>query len=126
MNALVQYASVVALMALLVGCAHYHKPRECCSWREDQLAAARKVALEAAASSEEWQRSGKRVTAGPLELDSSGLEDVFYYPDSRMDILIPTNQSVEDERTGGRVGTKVRVTLDSATALIISIREEVD
>ena len=99
---------------------------ECCSWREDQLATYRKVAVEAAASPEEWGRVGKRVTAGPLKLDTSGVAYVFYYPDTRMDILIPSNQSVEDERTGGRLGTRVRVTLDSATALIISIKEEVD
>jgi hypothetical protein len=111
---------------LLVGCAHQHRAHECCSWREDQLADYRKAALEAAASPEQWQRVGKRLTSGSLKLDTSGLAYVFYSGNSRMDILIPTNQSVEDERTGARIGTKLRVTLDAVTALTVSMKEEVD
>jgi len=128
MNARVQYAPLFALIGvLLTGCAHTHALRECCSWREDQLAEYRKAALEAATSLEEWQRfRHMRLTTGSLELDTRDLKYVFYRDDERMDILIPTKQSVEDERTGGRTGTMLRVTLDPVTALIVSMKEEVE
>lgn len=118
---------LIALAGVLhMGCAHTHALRECCSWREDQLADYRKAALEAAASPEQWRSVGKRITSGPLKLYTSNLEYVFYCGNQHMDIIISTNQSVEDERTGGRMSTAIRVTLDAATALILSMKEEVE
>jgi len=127
MNTRVEFALVIALASvLLIGCANTHALRECCSWREGQLADYRTAALEAAASPEQWQSVGTRLTWGPLKLDTSDLECVFYWDNQRMDVLIPTSQSVEDKRTGGQIGTRLRVTLDTTTALILSMKEETD
>ncbi len=127
MNTWLRFNALVALAGvLLVGCAHIQKAHVCCSWREGQLAEYRKAAVEAAASPEQWRRVGTRLTSGPLRLEASGLAYQFYCGDWRMDILIPTNQSVQDERTGGRTCTRVRVALDAATALVVSMKEEID
>jgi hypothetical protein len=127
MNTWLRFTTLAALAAVvLVGCAHTQRGHVCCSWQEDQLADYRKAAIEAAASPEQWRRVGKRLTLGPLKLETSALAYQFYCGDQRMDMLIPTNQSVQNERTGERISTKVRVTLDAGTALIISMKEEAD
>ena len=120
----IQYAPIIALLcSLLAGCAHHHQP---IYFTQSALIAYRQAALEAAASPEEWQRfPDMRITRGPLEFYKTD-DDIryeFYRNSDRVDVLITTKSWVEDAH-GSRQVTTVRVRLDSVTAVVLSMKEE--
>jgi hypothetical protein len=110
--------SLILVAALFVGCAHQRRTRNPDVFGDWEVVAWRKSAIAAASSSEEWKR-GHRITQGPLRLDAEMLE-------YRLDGPIRDSVAVTIPcwGQGEHYATYLKITLDRATGLIISMREE--
>jgi hypothetical protein len=117
---MIRLFSIILVAASVVGCAHQRHTRNPYVVGDREVAAWRKSAIEAASSPEEWQR-GRRITAGPLRLDTEMLE---YRLDGPIrDSVIVT---IPCWGQGEHDATCLEIALDRATGLIISMREERD
>jgi len=112
---------VLAAMALLlVSCAVRQHLRHRYTFLGQEVAGWQRAAVEAASSPEEWVRvGGRRLTAGTLELDTSGVEFNLDCPDpSHVEVTIPC-LGRRDRRS-----SLVRVTVARDIALVVSMKEE--
>ena len=114
---------LLALMApLLVGCGVHRHFRDRYTFREDQVVAWRWAAVEAANSPAEWARLGAvRLTRGPLKLDTAEVE---YKLDCREASQVEV--IIRPATVGDQQASVLRIKVDRATALVVSMREELD
>jgi hypothetical protein len=111
---------LLVLMSVgLFGCAYHQQLHRFYALTEKELSEARKVALEAAASPESWQRvGGKRLTQEPLKLDETKTTyDLDCDHNDRIEVTIPSGS------TFGWHGCYVQVTVSRTTQQVLEMYE---
>jgi hypothetical protein len=112
---------LVPIAFLFMGCAHHLQRRCCFTFLDQAVAAWRRSAVEAAASSEEWARVGAvRPDLETLRLDTSRVEyKLDCAKPSQLQVIIPILMA-----RGEYDQSYVKVVLDRDTGLVLSLREE--
>jgi hypothetical protein len=117
--------ATTALALLFTGCASHTGYqdfyRDRYAFAESQVPFWHKTALEAASSPKEWARVGKgRITAGPIDLESSHLDYRLDCSDpSEIDVIVHLAFPASQEHA-----TFVRVRLERYAGIVMWMREE--